>query len=532
MWQYLGDGNVREAAEKDKRTMVNISASSQAIRAGEATGQASRSYAGALTIVTTLFFMWGFLTCLNDILIPHLKSIFELNYVKTMLIQFSFFGSYFVFSVPSAKLIDWIGYQRSMVAGLLTMGLGAFLFLPAASVPSYPLFLGALIVLAAGITCLQVAANPYVTVLGKPETASSRLNLTQAFNSLGTFLAPFFGGVLILSAAPKTMNEIRALAPDALQAYRLHEAATVKIPYVGLGIALVLLAIAIGSFKLPKIEHAQHRVGEKVNDTLWKHPNLVFGAIAIFVYVGAEVSIGSFLVNYFHEPEIGGLTEKVAASFVAFYWGGAMIGRFIGSNFLGGTKTMYMSLVAVISVALVLISYPISGHLVTDGQSMLLNALWKIAWVLVAGRPLFVLVAIAAAMIAVVAVLRGGRVTAKTGLLLGICAISTSILVTVSMLSAGHIAMWSIILIGFFNSIMFPSIFTLGVAELGPLTGDGSGIMIMAIVGGAIIPLAQGWIADQIGIHHAFFLPVICYLYILFFALSGSKPNSERQAKA
>src|SRR6201998_714663 len=263
----------------------------------------SQNYGAALATVTTLFFMWGFLTCLNDILVPHLKSIFDLNYTRVMLIQFAFFGAYFIFSIPSAKIIDFIGYQRSMVLGLLTMGVGAFLFVPAASVPSYPLFLGALIVLAAGITCLQVAANPYVTVLGRPETASSRLNLTQAFNSLGTFLAPFFGGLLILSAAAKTIDEIHAMSPETLQVYRLHEAATVKTPYVGLGIALVVLAIAIGLFKLPKIEHAQHKVGEKVQDSIWKHPNLVFGAIAIFVYVGAEVSIGSFLVNYFHEPE-------------------------------------------------------------------------------------------------------------------------------------------------------------------------------------------------------------------------------------
>src|SRR6266576_851005 len=423
---------------------------------GNAVVSTAQSYSRPLATVTTLFFMWGFLTCLNDILVPHLKSIFDLSYARIMLIQFAFFGAYFLFSIPSAKIIDWIGYKRSMVVGLLTMGLGAFLFVPAASVPSYPLFLGALIVLAAGITCLQVAANPYVTVLGKPETASSRLNLTQAFNSLGTFLAPFFGGLLILSATTKAIGDIRALAPDALQAYRLHEAATVKTPYVGLGIALVVLAIAIGSFKLPKIPHAQHQLGEKVNDSIWNHPNLIFGAIGIFVYVGGEVSIGSFLVNYFSQPEIGGLTEKVAASFVAFYWGGAMVGRFIGSALLQKVST------------------------------------------------------------------RG---------LLGICAVCAAALVAVSMLTTGHFAMYSIILVGFFNSIMFPSIFTLGVAELGPLTGDGSGIMIMAIVGGAIIPVAQGWIADHIGIHHAFFLPVICYLYILYFALSGSKPNSERYAK-
>ena len=428
----------------------NTGASSTASSPGQ-------NYGVPLATVTTLFFMWGFLTCLNDILVPHLKSIFDLNYTKVMLIQFAFFGAYFIFSLPSAKIIDLIGYQRSMVLGLLTMGVGAFLFVPAASVPSYPLFLGALIVLAAGITCLQVAANPYVTVLGKPETASSRLNLTQAFNSLGTFLAPFFGGLFILTAAPKTADEIRALAPDAALAYRLHEAATVKMPYVGLGIALVLLAVAIGSFKLPKIEHAQHKVGEKVSDSIWKHPNLIFGAIGIFVYVGAEVSIGSFLVNYFGQPEIGGLTEKVAASFVAFYWGGAMLGRFIGSALLQ-----------------------------------------KI----------------------------------KTGSLLGLCAVCAASLVAVSMLTSGHFAMYSIILVGFFNSIMFPSIFTLGVAELGPLTGDGSGVLIMAIVGGAILPVAQGAIADRIGIHHAFFLPVICYLYILYFALHGSKPNSERYGRA
>ena len=506
--------------------MVNVPVKSSTV-----TSETSGSYTGPLVIVTSLFFMWGFLTCLNDILVPHLKSIFDLSYARVMLIQFAFFGAYFIFSIPSAKIIDWIGYQRSMVFGLLMMGLGAFLFVPAASVPSYPLFLGALIVLAAGITCLQVAANPYVTVLGKPETASSRLNLTQAFNSLGTFLAPFFGGLLILSAAPKAMDEIRAMAPDALQAYRLHEAATVKTPYVGLGIALVLLAIAIGSSKLPKIEHAQHKVGEKVNDSIWNHPNLIFGAIAIFVYVGAEVSIGSFLVNYFSQPEIGGLTEKVAASFVSFYWGGAMLGRFIGSNFLGGTKAKYMWIVLALCVALILLSYPIGNQIPVGYQPGVPNLMW-LAWLLFEGRPLFVLVAIAAAIIAVVATLNGGRATAKTGLLLGICALSTSVLVAISMLSTGHFAMWTIILVGFFNSIMFPSIFTLGVAELGPLTGDGSGVMIMAIVGGALIPLTQGWIADRIGIHHAFFLPVICYLYILFFALSGSKPNSVRHAKA
>jgi MFS transporter, FHS family, L-fucose permease len=407
---------------------------------------------GAMLVVTSLFFMWGFLTCLNDILVPHLKSIFDLNYTQVMLVQFAFFSAYFVFSIPSAKVVDWIGYKGTMVSGLLTMGVGAFLFVPAASVPSYPLFLTALVVLAAGITALQVAANPYVTVLGNPERASSRLNLTQAFNSLGTTIAPQIGGILILSAAPLAMVELRNLAPDALHAYRIQQSASVKIPYIIIGVALLVLAITIASFKLPKIESAEHHLGEKLNDSLWNHRNLILGAIAIFTYVGAEVSIGSFLVNYFSQPEIGGLSEQAAAGYVSFYWGGAMIGRFIGAALLR-----------------------------------------KI----------------------------------KTGRLLGICATTAATLVVISMLTSGHIAMWSIIAVGFFNSIMFPSIFTLGVAELGPLTGDGSGVMIMAVVGGAILPVAQGALADRIGIHHAFLLPVICYLYILYFGLIGSKPNSQ-----
>ncbi len=410
-------------------------------------------YRRPLAVVTLLFFMWGFLTCLNDILVPHLKSIFELTYARVMLIQFSFFSAYFLFSIPAAKVVDWIGYQRTMVAGLLTMSVGAFLFVPAASVVSYPLFLTALIILAAGITALQVAANPYVIVLGSPETASSRLNLTQAFNSLGTTIAPSIGSLLILSAVPLAIEEIRSLTPAALQLYRTQQAASVKIPYIVIGLLLVLLAGVIGRSKLPKIASAQHPLGEQINDSLWRHRNLILGAIGIFTYVGAEVSIGSFLVNYFSQPEIAGLSAKVAAKYVSFYWGGAMVGRFIGSALLRKVKT---------------------GHL------------------------------------------------------LGLCAACTTTLLVTSIVTSGHPAMWSILAIGLFNSIMFPSIFTLGLAELGSLAGDGSGILNMAIVGGAIIPLAQGFIADRIGIHHAFLLPTVCYLYILYYALDGSKPNSER----
>jgi len=402
---------------------------------------------GAMVIVTSLFFIWGFLTCLNDILVPHLKAIFDLNYAQVMMVQFSFFSAYFIFAVPSGKIIEWIGYKRTMVLGLLTMGLGAFLFIPAASVPSFPLFLTALMVLAAGITALQVSANPYVAVLGSPETASSRLNLTQAFNSLGTTIAPFFGSMLILSAAPKTIAEMRQMLPANLQAYRLHEAATVKMPYLGLAVALLVLAFLIAKAHLPVLSVEHHDPGA-ATDSVWKHPHLVLGAVAIFAYVGAEVSIGSFLVNYLSLPQIGDMTTKVAARYVALYWGGAMVGRFIGS-----------------------------------------------------------------------ALLRKFR----TGTLLAIAAGVASALVLTSMGTSGHIAAWAILLVGLFNSIMFPSIFTLSIDGLGPLTGKGSGLLVAAIVGGAILPVIQGVIADHIGVQHAFILPVVSYIYIAYFALKGSR---------
>ena len=417
----------------------------------------TQSYARPLAIVTTLFFMWGFLTCLNDILVPHLKSIFDLSYTRAMLIQFSFFSAYFLFSIPWSRFVNRIGYQRTMVVGLLTMACGAFLFLPASSAASYPLFLTALLILAVGITGLQVSANPYVDLLGKPETASSRLDLTQAFNALGTTIAPKLGGLLILSAAPLAVEQLRQLTPQALQAYRVQQAASVRMPYAVIGFALILLAVLIGISKLPQVETAISSSAEKANDSIWKHPNLFLGALGIFAYVGAEVSIGSFLVNYFGLPEIAGLSAKTAAGFVSFYWGGAMIGRFLGAGVLRR--------------------------------------------------------------------IRPGR-------LLALCATVAAVLVGASMLSGGNTAMWTILTVGFFNSIMFPTIFSLGVAELGPLTGTGSGLLNMAIVGGAILPLVQGTIADRIGLHHAFFVPVICYVYILFYGLSGSKPNSERFARA
>ena len=424
--------------------MANVTVSSPTT-----VSETSTTYTGALAIVTSLFFMWGFVTVLNDILVPHLKAIFDLSYTKVMLIQFAFFSAYFIFSIPSAKLIDWAGYKRTMVIGLMTMGVGALLFLPAATAASYVLFLCALMVLAAGITALQVAANPYVAVLGPEKTASSRLNLTQAFNSLGTTIGPYLGGLLILSANPTGLDQLRQMPEAALQAYRVQEASSVKLPYLVIGIALILLGIVIGLVKLPAMPHAERHGQSGPKTSLWKYRHLVLGTVAIFVYVGGEVSIGSFLINYFTQKNIGNITEVAAAGFVAYYWGGAMVGRFIGSAILQKVKT---------------------------------------------------------------------------GVVLGVAAASAGLLVCTSMLTTGHVAMWSIIFVGFFNSIMFPSIFTLGIAKLGPLTGDGSGMLIMAIVGGAIIPVMQGALADRIGIHHAFILPVLCYAYIFYYAIRGSHP--------
>ena len=432
--------------------IVNVNRSAPGIAAPASSRKA------ALAVVTSLFFMWGFVTVLNDVLIPHLKSIFDLKYAKASLIQSAFFLAYFLFSLPAAKLIDRVGYKRTMVIGVVVMGIGALLFIPAAMVPSYALFLGALMVLAGGITALQVAANPYVAVLGPSETASSRLNLAQAFNSLGTAIAPYLGGYLILSAGAKSMDAVRQMSPEALQAYRVQEASSVKMPYLIIGFALILLALAISRFKLPPMPQAEHHAHNgSAMQSLWRYRQLVLGVVGIFVYVGAEVSIGSFLINYFSQANIGNITELAAAKYVSLYWLGAMIGRFIGSAVL---------------------------------QKL------------------------------------------RTGTVLGIAAIVAFALVCTSLLSVGHLAMWSIILVGLFNSVMFPSIFTLGIAELGPLTGDGSGLLIMAIVGGAVIPFGMGFLADHIGLHRAFVLPAICYVYIVYYAFRGSRPTVVSSAQA
>lgn len=404
---------------------------------------AGRSYRPALIVLTSLFFMWGLITSLNDILIPHLKAIFTLSYVQAMLIQFSFFGAYFVMSVPSGYLVEHLGYRRGIIAGLATAAIGCAGFYPAAALQSYPLFLAALFVLASGITLLQVAANPYVAVLGAPQTSASRLNLTQAFNSLGTTVGPFVGSVLILSVA---------LTPGTEGVAR--EIETVQGPYLALAVLLFLIAVVFAQFKLPVVtgmdaKSAGEEQGELVR-SVWQHAHLVLGAVAIFVYVGAEVAIGSFLVNFMVEPGIGGLSEASAGRHLSLYWGGAMVGRFIGAYLLRKTR---------------------------PGRVLAFNA--------------------------AVAIL----------------------LLVLAMSMAGRIAMWAVLAIGLFNSIMFPTIFTLAISKLGRHTGEGSGVLCMAIVGGAIVPVVQGYFADHIGILLSFFVPALCYAYIVHYGLKGHEPR-------
>lgn len=399
-----------------------------------------KNYSFALTSLTTLFFMWGFITCLNDILIPHLKAVFNLTYVQAMFVQFCFFGAYFLMSLPSGHIVKKLGYKKGIVVGLLIAAVGCILFYPAASLHSYPVFLFALFVLASGITLLQVSANPYVSLLGSAKTASSRLTLTQAFNALGTTVAPSFGALLILDSASDAF-----LTPA-------QNAESVQLPYLLLAAMLILLAGIFAWLKLPDIMSEQKAEAEKseaIEGSAWQYRHLVLGAVGIFMYVGAEVAIGSFLVSFLAQENIAGLKEHVAAHYITYYFGGAMVGRFIGA--------------------------------------------------------------------AVMQKLPAGKV-------LGFNATMAIILVIIAMSTSGQLAMWSILLVGLFNSIMFPTIFSLALNGLGKHTAQGSGILCLAIVGGAIVPLLQGALADSVGVQLSYVLPILCYIFIVFYGLRGSKP--------
>jgi FHS family L-fucose permease-like MFS transporter len=415
-----------------------------------APGANAPQYGRALGVLSTLFFMWGFTTVINNTLLPHLRSVFDLNYTETTLIESTWFIAYFFASMPSAWLIERIGYKWAIVAGLLVMAVGALGMVPAARLPSYGVTLGSLFVIASGITLLQVAANPYVTVIGPSETASARLNLVQAFNSMGTTLAPLFGGYLILGRT--VAGNARGTADALTLVQRAADARAVQLPYAIVALVLVGLAVLIWRSKLPAIGGGATRAAaaERKHMSLWRHRNLIFGIPAIFIYLIAEIGVSNLFINFVSSPQIGNLTHTEASHYLLLLWGGMMLGRFGGSFLMRGVPA--------------------------------------------------------------------NRVLAG-------CAIAAFAVMLAAATLHGEIAMWGLISVGLFHSIMFPTIFALGVRGLGPLTEEGAGLLIMAIAGGALV-VAQGWLADAYGLQNSFFLTAACEIYILFYAVWGYRTNA------
>ena len=385
--------------------------------------------------------MMGFITCMNDILIPHLQKIFTLTNVQAMLIQFCFFTAYAIMSIPMGYLVGKIGYKNGVISGFVLTAIGCLLFYPAAGSHSYATFLGALFILASGVTLLQVAGNPYVTLLSKPGKESATLTLVQAFNSLGTTIAPQIGAFLILADATQTVSKAEQIS-------------SVQIPYLGLAGLLIILAVFVKMIRLPDARKIAEEESEHNHDgkhSVWQYRHLVFGAAGIFCYVGAEVSIGSLLVSVL--GYLKGLDHASAAKYLSFYWGGAMVGRFLGSAIMAKiAPNRYLAFNATAAVALL-------------GVAML------------AGK------------------------------------------------ASADIAMWALLAIGFFNSIMFPTIFSLATKGLGRFTSSASGVLCTAIVGGAVVPVVQGWAADTYGLMISFVVSAICYVYIVFFAIKGYKAD-------
>jgi FHS family L-fucose permease-like MFS transporter len=409
---------------------------------------ASAPYRKSLALLASLFFMWGFITVINGTLLPHLRSVFELSYTQTTLIESVWFIAYFVASVPSAFLIERVGYKTAIVIGLVIMAVGALGMVPAARIPSYEVTLVALFTIACGIALLQVAANPYVAVIGPPESSESRLTLVQAFNSMGTFFAPYFGGYLILS---RTMGGTSLEGTQLTAAERLADAQATQLPYIMVAVVLLILAVIFWRAKLPTLGGESRRANaeERKHLSLWKHRNLVFGIPAIFIYLIAEIGVANLFINFAILPEIAGITPAEAANYLVLMWGGMMVGRFAG--------------------AFIMRAFPADKVLAVYA---------------------------AAAFIVMV-----GAATLH-----------------------GPLAMWCLILVGLCHSIMFPAIFAMGIKGLGPLTEEASGLLIMAIAGGALV-VVQGWLADMYGLQNSFWLTVACEVYVLWYALWGSKPT-------
>lgn len=451
----------------------------------------SRNYTIPLITITLLFFMWGFITCMNDILIPYLKQLFKLTFFESMLVQFCFFGAYFIgsliyffISITKGDPINKVGYKKGILFGIFLATFGCILFYPAATFSSYPLFLGALFVLGLGFTVLQITANAYVSLLGSEDSASSRLNMTQAFNALGTTIAPVLGGHLIFELFSAEDGSFSAVAT--------------RIPYLIFAGILLLVALLISRVKLPSF---QTNDGEEVVKG-WgalKFNHLKFGVFAMFCYVGGEVAVGSFIISFLEQPQIMGFDEVISKNYLSIYWGGAMIGRFLGAISLNqsisqGKKAIYMlgaaALVFLVIFSIVNLSFA------------------QISFFLV-----FIVLNFIAFFI-------GKAAPART---LSIFAAINVILLISAMVNQGELAMYSVLGIGIFNSIMFSNIYTLAISGLGKYTSQGSSLVVMAILGGAIVPIFQGYLADQFGVQHSFIIPVFCYIMILIFGAYCTK---------
>jgi MFS transporter, FHS family, L-fucose permease len=432
--------------------------------------------------LVVLFFLWGLLTSLNDILVPHMKDAFALKHWQAQLIQFFFFGAYFLMSIPAGMIIRKVGYKRGIVVGLMLMGLGCFIFYPASQLVVYGIFLLGLFVLASGITILQVAANPYVAVIGPEETAASRLNLAQGLNSLGHTIAPLFGAWLIL------------------QNTEIVDVKTVQSPYLFLGIALVVIGLVFLFLNLPNIQSEEVK---KEGFNLLDYPHLYLGAIAIFCYVGAEIAIGSFLVEYFKaEPSIA-MDNKTAGNYVAFYWGGAMVGRFLGAIALSGEQTFAQKALKMLPVPVIAIAVVIATVTINQLDASLI---WGFTIVLLLNYLAFLF----------------GKSTPNN--LMALFAVCAMALLGVTMFGSGKLALWAVLGVGLFNSIMWSNIFTLAIAGLKQFTSYGSSLLVMMIVGGAIIPILQGLAADTpLGVKFSFLVPFLAYAYLVFYGLKGYK---------
>jgi FHS family L-fucose permease-like MFS transporter len=449
--------------------------------------ESSKNYTSALITLTSLFFMWGFMTVMNDVLIPHLKNIFQLDYFRSMLVQTAFFGAYFIgallyylISSRSGDPINKIGYKNGIIIGLIISALGSTMFYPATILNIYGVYLLALFILGLGFTVLQIAANPYVAILGSPQTASSRLNLAQGFNSLGTTLGPLIGGTLIFTYFAGTE--------------------AVKIPYLVLAGFLIILAVIIKISKLP--EFANKEKIEKGKGAL-KFPHLTLGMVAIFMYVGGEVAVGSILINFFGLENIAGMSEDMASSFLSLYWGGLMVGRFSGAIYLSDISNQFkkFSYMVIAALAAFLIIY-ISNYIKTDMSFVTM-------------LPMLIFIAVAFVLF-----LYGKSIPSRT---LYFFASIVIILLLTTVFTKGEIAFWAVIGIGIFNSIMWSNIFTLAIDGLGKYTSQGSSLLVMAILGGAVIPPIQGAFADLMGVQFSFIVPILCYVYIFYYGISGYK---------